>query len=101
MLEDQCKIGRDQPRPCKNLQAQGLPFFSSFDMISYAPEYVQILSKPVMIMGADVSHPAPESRRLKPSIVAVTGSVEPKATQYETQVPLSTVLALYSIDLHR
>ena len=53
----------------------------------YAPEYVQILSKPVMIMGADVSHPAPESRRLKPSIVAVTGSVEPKATQYETQVP--------------
>ena len=67
----------------------------------YAPEYVQILSKPVMIMGADVSHPAPESRRLKPSIVAVTGSVEPKATQYETQVALSTGLALYSIDLHR
>ena len=61
--------------------------FCSFDMNSYAPEYVQILSKPVMIMGADVSHPAPESRRLKPSIVAVTGSVEPKATQYETQVP--------------
>ena len=39
-----------------------------------------------MIMGADVSHPAPESRKCKPSIVAVTGSVEPKATQYETQV---------------
>ena len=49
-------------------------------------KYVQILSKPVMIMGADVSHPAPESRKCKPSIVAVTASVEPKATQYETQV---------------
>ena len=46
----------------------------------------KILSKPVMIMGADVSHPAPESRKFKPSIVAVTGSVEPKATIYETQV---------------
>ena len=54
---------------------------------SNATEYVQILAKPVMIMGADVSHPAPESRKLKPSIVAVTASVEPKATQYETQVP--------------
>merc|ERR1711962_1132473 len=46
----------------------------------------KILSKPVMIMGADVSHPAPASRKFKPSIVAVTGSVEPKATVYETQV---------------
>ena len=72
-----------------SLQKPAGPRFAIFSsgMNYYAPEYVQILSKPVMIMGADVSHPAPESRRLKPSIVAVTGSVEPKATQYETQVP--------------
>ena len=84
MLEDQCKTGRDQPRPGKNLQAQGLKFL--FVVNINVSVHVQILSKPVMIMGADVSHPAPESRKFKPSIVAVTGSVEPKATQYETQV---------------
>ena len=49
-----------------------------------------------MIMGADVSHPAPESRKCKPSIVAVTGSVEPKATQYETQVSYFMLLCFYS-----
>ena len=87
MLEDQCQTGRDQPCPSKNLQAKGLTF--SFVVDINVAEHVQILSKPVMIMGADVSHPAPESRKFKPSIVAVTGSVEPKATQYETQVRLS------------
>ena len=60
-------------------------FFISFKFLCPL-EFFQILAKPVMIMGADVSHPAPESRKFKPSIVAVTGSVEPKATQYETQV---------------
>ena len=66
------------------------PRFAFFLFIPYkffnALEFNQVLAKPVMIMGADVSHPAPESRKFKPSIVAVTGSVEPKATQYETQV---------------
>ena len=85
VLEDQCQTGRDQPCPRQNMQAQGLQFFHFFEN-SHGPELVQILAKPVMIMGADVSHPAPESRKFKPSIVAVTGSVEPKATQYETQV---------------
>ena len=86
VLEDKCQTGWDQPCPCKNLQTQGLPVIIYLDSNCIVPEYVQILSKPVMIMGADVSHPAPESRKFKPSIVAVTGSVEPKATQYETQV---------------
>ena len=71
-----------------SLQKPADPRFVGFhlDIYCIAPKCVQILSKPVMIMGADVSHPAPESRKFKPSIVAVTGSVEPKATQYETQV---------------
>jgi len=46
----------------------------------------KLLRRPVMIMGADVSHPAPESRGVKPSIAAVVGSVEPKAAVYEVQV---------------
>eukprot|EP00092_Neocalanus_flemingeri_P072437 GFUD01089177.1.p1 GENE.GFUD01089177.1~~GFUD01089177.1.p1 ORF type:complete len:635 (+),score=195.98 GFUD01089177.1:285-1907(+) len=45
-----------------------------------------ILKRPVMIMGADVSHPAPECRSFKPSIAAVVASVEPKAVNYEVQV---------------
>jgi len=36
--------------------------------------------------GADVSHPAPEYRGLKPSIAAVVASVEPKAVNFEVQV---------------
>jgi len=47
-----------------------------------------VLSKPVMILGADVSHPAPESRRAKPSIAAIVGSVEPTATVYEVEIRL-------------
>merc|ERR1712240_345493 len=46
----------------------------------------KLLRRPVMIMGADVSHPAPEYRGLKPSIAAVVASVEPKAVNFEVQV---------------
>merc|ERR1712240_112357 len=46
----------------------------------------RLLRGPVMIMGADVSHPAPEYRGLKPSIAAVVASVEPKAVNFEVQV---------------
>ena len=46
----------------------------------------KILRRPVMIMGADVSHPAPECRGIKPSIAAVVASVEPKAVNYEVEV---------------
>ena len=45
-----------------------------------------MLKRPIMIMGADVSHPAPESRGVKPSIAAIVASMEPKATNYEVQV---------------
>ena len=46
----------------------------------------EILKRPIMIMGADVTHPAPEHKGMKPSIAAVVGSVDPQATQYEVQV---------------
>merc|ERR1712240_441974 len=45
-----------------------------------------MLKRPVMVMGADVSHPAPESRGLKPSIAAIVASVEPKAANYEVEI---------------
>ena len=45
-----------------------------------------MLKRPVMVMGADVSHPSPESRGMKPSIAAIVGSVEPKAANYEVEV---------------
>ena len=45
-----------------------------------------ILDRPVMIMGADVSHPAPDTRGVKPSIAAIVASMEPKAITYEVAV---------------
>ena len=45
-----------------------------------------MLKRPVMVMGADVSHPGAESRGSKPSIAAIVGSVEPKAANYEVEV---------------
>jgi len=45
-----------------------------------------VLKRPVMVMGADVSHPGPESRGSKPSIAAVVASVEPKAANYEVEI---------------
>ena len=45
-----------------------------------------VLKKPVMVMGADVTHPGPESRGSKPSIAAIVGSVEPKAANYEVEI---------------
>jgi len=45
-----------------------------------------LLKRPVMVMGADVSHPAPESRGSKPSIAAIVGSMEPKAANYQVEV---------------
>nr|WJM99327.1 AGO2 protein 2097 [Hypothenemus hampei] len=40
-----------------------------------------ILSRPFMIMGADVTHPGPDSRDI-PSVAAITASHDPKAFQY-------------------
>lgn len=40
------------------------------------------LSVPCMIMGADVTHPSPESRGTTPSVAAVTASHDPRAFKY-------------------
>ncbi|XP_066249645.1 protein argonaute-2-like isoform X2 [Euwallacea similis] len=40
-----------------------------------------ILKRPVMIMGADVTHPGPDAQNI-PSVAAVTASHDPKAFQY-------------------
>ena len=45
-----------------------------------------ILSRPVMIMGADVTHAAPDQKGIKPSIAAVVASMDPKASQYECEI---------------
>jgi len=42
----------------------------------------ECLSRPCMIMGADVTHPSPESRGTVPSVAAVTASHDPAAFQY-------------------
>jgi len=45
-----------------------------------------VLKQPIMIMGADVSHAAPESKGEKPSIAAIVGSMDPCAAKYECEV---------------
>jgi len=45
-----------------------------------------LLKTPVMILGADVTHPAPAHKGQKPSIAAIVASVDPQASQYEVEV---------------
>jgi len=47
-----------------------------------------ILEKPVIIMGADVTHPASDFKSSKPSIAAVVGSMDAKASQYLCEIRL-------------
>jgi len=49
-----------------------------------------ILQRPVIIMGADVTHPASDFKSSKPSIAAVVGSMDAKASQYSCEIRLQT-----------
>jgi len=46
----------------------------------------KLLDVPVMILGADVTHPAPSQKGQKPSIAAIVASMDPQASQYEVEV---------------
>ena len=39
-----------------------------------------------MIMGADVTHPASDFKGGKPSIAAIAGSMDPRASQYACEI---------------
>ncbi|XP_075233005.1 protein argonaute-2-like isoform X4 [Lycorma delicatula] len=45
------------------------------------PEKPMVLKRPVMIVGADVTHPSPDQNHI-PSVAAVAASHDPKAFQY-------------------
>ena len=47
-----------------------------------------IMSRPVMVMGADVTHPAPGDVSKKPSIAAVVGSADPNVSQFNVEIRL-------------
>jgi len=47
-----------------------------------------ILQRPVIIMGADVTHPSSDFKHTKPSIAAIVGSMDAKASQYLCEIRL-------------
>ncbi len=48
----------------------------------------EILKKPVMLIGADVTHPSPEAMGQKPSIAAMVASCDPLGLIYNCEVRL-------------
>jgi len=46
----------------------------------------ELFNKPIIIFGADVTHPTPESRETSPSVAAVCGSLDPKVSQFVTKI---------------
>ena len=45
---------------------------------------------PIMFIGADVTHPAPDQMGAKPSIAAMVGSMDPMISQYNCEVRIQT-----------
>ena len=53
------------------------------------PSLPDVLRRPVMVMGADVTHPAPgESAQKKPSIAAVVANYNPGVSLFHTEVKI-------------
>ena len=47
---------------------------------------VGLFQRPIMVMGADVTHPAPGMQNVKPSIAAIVGSYDAAVSRYFTEV---------------
>ncbi len=47
-----------------------------------------VTSRPVMFVGADVTHPSPDAIGRKPSIAAMVGSCDPKISKYNCEISL-------------
>lgn len=45
-----------------------------------------MFNTPIMFMGADVTHPPPDQLGSKPSIAAVVGSIDPRASIYNCEI---------------
>ena len=54
-----------------------------------------ILQIPVIIMGADVTHPASDFKNSKPSIAAIVGSMDAKVSQYLCEIRLQVKLCVF------
>ena len=46
------------------------------------------MDRPVMVVGADVTHPAPGDVSRKPSIAAVVGSTDANVSQFNVEIRL-------------
>jgi hypothetical protein len=49
---------------------------------------MQMFKRPIMFVGADVTHASPDARGTKPSIAAMVASMDPYATLYRCEIRL-------------
>ncbi|KZP23638.1 Piwi-domain-containing protein [Athelia psychrophila] len=77
------KISKVQPQYLNNIALKINARLRGSNLVPHSPAIMELKKTPVMLIGADVSHPGPGAQQ--PSIVALTWSHEPNLVKFKAR----------------